>query len=96
MANKKPYAVFQTEEEFRKALDNMYNTGYSNGHQEGRINALSHFYDLMNTEFEQKEIYSAEDEARRRNIAKWQREDEFRKHLIEEAVQKALAERKES
>ena len=96
MAEKKPYLVFQTEEDFKKALDSMYNTGYSNGHLDGRINALSHFYDLMNSEFEPKEIDSAEAEARRRNIAKWKREEEFRKQLIEEAVQKALAERKES
>ena len=96
MAEKKPYLVFQTEEDFKKALDNLYNTGYSRGHLDGRINALSYFYDLMNSEFEPEEISSAEHEASKRNIAKWQREEEFRKQLIEEAVQKALAERKES
>ena len=90
MAKAKPYTVFQTKEEFDKAFDRIFDTGYSRGHHDGRINALSYFVDVIGKEFETQEFDYAVDEARKRDIARWKREEESRKNLIEQVKKETL------
>ena len=87
MANNKPYMIIETEEQFNEITDKFFNTGYSNGFRDGRINGLSHFVGLIDKEFETQEINTAGKEAKDREIGNWQREQEFRKILKEQAVE---------
>lgn len=95
MATRKKYYTvmrFETKEDFDKHVDKIYNTGYSEGIRDGRINALSHFSNLIGEEFEAEEIDAALLEASQRNKAKWKRQQELQKYHDELVIENYLKE----
>jgi len=98
MAAKRKYYLtqrFETKEDFDKHFDSIYNSGYSEGIRDGRINALSYFLDVINEQFDDNESKSAAYEMGERHKAEWkrkiqQREDQERylRKKIEEEMQK--------
>ena len=95
MATRKKYYLihkFETKEDFEKFYKGIYNTGYSSGFKDGRINALSHFTNLIDEEFEIEEIRSANYEASQRNKAKCKRQDVLRKSHDEMIIENYLKE----
>lgn len=91
---KKYYAVmkFETKEDFDKHVDDIYDSGYSHGFKDGRINALSHFSNLITEEFEPQEIDTAARAANRRNKEKWKRQQELQKGHDELVIENYLKE----
>lgn len=98
-ASKKYYLVqrFETKEDFDKHWESIYNTGYSHGYKDGRINGLSYFLEIISNEFDDTENRSAAHEMMERQKAKFnreikKREDQeryLRKKIEEEMKQKS-------
>jgi len=100
MAARKKYYMtqkFETKEDFDKYFDKIYNSGYSHGMHDGRINALSYFLDVIDAQFEDDETKAAAHEMNERNKANFnrqikQKEDQeryLRKKIEEEMQQKS-------
>ena len=49
MAKNKNYLIvkFQTEEDFKKHFDSIYQSGYGSGYQDGMIACLTYVFDLL-------------------------------------------------
>lgn len=96
MAEKKtkPYATFETKEEFDKTLERMFESGREKGFREGKVWILSYLNDLLDDLFTPQEVMEAEKETHQRHIEEWLGKKERRsikerlelKHLIKEAA----------
>lgn len=72
MAKKqKPFATFETKEEFDKHIDRILETGRERGFSEGRVWVLSYFNELISELFTPQEIMQAELETKHRHIEEW-------------------------
>ena len=79
MANKKkPFAVFETKEQFDARFDDVYEAGRETGFKEGKAWVLSYMYDLFDYIFSNEDQYRARLEMKSRHIEEWRKEKEIK------------------
>ena len=86
MAKRKYFLTvrYKTKEEFDKSIDDIYNDGYEQGFQDGRINALSYILNSLGKDFSEQERSTAQWEVRNRLIQNWRKEAERKRKEAEE------------
>lgn len=79
MANKKkPFAAFETKEQFDKSFDRVYELGREEGFKEGKAWVLSYMYDLFDYIFSKEDVELALLEKKHRHIEEWRKTNEMR------------------
>lgn len=85
MANKKkPFMTFETEEDFNKWYEKVYEKGQVKGFERGSIWLLSYIEELLKDLFKPKAFEMAEREIKERNDEQWRKE-----HVLESLSLKA-------
>ena len=91
MARKpKPFATYETREQFEKHFDRIYDGGKERGFKEGRVNALSYILESIHDNFNDQEIDEAICVYRARQIAQRKKQEEIIKSRVEYEVKKRL------
>ena len=94
MAKKgKPFAVFETKEEFDHNFETIYDSGREHGYKEGLTTALSYIFGLIDDRFDDAQMQrNAEYEKKQRSISEWKQ----RQKIIEGAKKLAVDEFKKT
>ena len=87
--SKKPYATWETKEEFEKHFEQIYNSGRESGFKEGLTTALSYILELLEDKFNDIDMQrNAEYVLSTRRKSEWK----LRQSIIEYAKKKAVEE----
>lgn len=90
---KKYYMVckFETEEEYTKHYKSIFNSGYERGFEDGRVDALSNFLNVINQEFkheQQSAAYLAGEKSKKRWKLNYDTQEAYAKQRIKEYCEK--------